>query len=167
MTNLKVDAGQNEQDSCDFVAAPAAEAAFEQPSNASSRLPESAADTVVNPLSSVQQENSSAKGNTVSGVSQELLAYRQTIDNLDAALVYILAERFRCTKQVGELKARAALPPADPNREAQQIARLRSLAEQSGLDPVFAEKFLKFIVAEVIRHHEDIAAKVQQNPSRN
>lgn len=97
---------------------------------------------------------------------QELLAYRHTIDNLDAALIYILAERFRCTKQVGELKARCALPPSDPRREEQQIARLRALAEQSGLDPVFAEKFLKFIVAEVIRHHADIAAKVQHNQGR-
>jgi chorismate mutase len=42
-------------------------------------------------------------------------------------------------------------------REAQQIARLRALALESGLDPVFAEKFVSFIVAEVIRHHEAIA----------
>ncbi|XCB29738.1 chorismate mutase [Arcanobacterium hippocoleae] len=95
-------------------------------------------------------------------IPSELIAYRQTIDNLDAALVHILAERFRCTKLVGELKARVKLPPSDLCREEEQIARLRTLAEESGLDPVFAEKFLKFIVAEVIRHHADIAAKVQQ-----
>jgi len=82
---------------------------------------------------------------------------RATIDNIDAALVHILAERFRCTKNVGELKARLGLPASDPGREEQQIARLRTLAEEAGLDPVFAEKFLKFIVEEVIRHHEDIA----------
>lgn len=88
----------------------------------------------------------------------ELMRLRQSIDNIDAALVHLLAERFRCTQQVGELKARTGLPPSDPKREEEQIARLRALAEKSGLDPIFAEKFLNFIVAEVIRHHEDIAS---------
>ena len=65
----------------------------------------------------------------------------------------MLAERFKFTQQVGALKARTGMPPADPQREAQQIARLRSLAEKAKLDPAFAEKFLNFIVTEVIRHH--------------
>jgi chorismate mutase len=89
----------------------------------------------------------------------ELVRLRGSIDNIDAALVHMLAERFKCTQQVGRLKADVGLPPSDPGREARQIERLRALAEQAGLDPVFAEKFLAFIVAEVIRHHEDIAAR--------
>ena len=89
---------------------------------------------------------------------EELLDLRHSIDNIDAALVHILAERFRCTQRVGHLKASAGLPPADPDREAQQIARLRSLAETADLDPAFAEKFLAFVVEEVIRHHRAIAA---------
>jgi len=89
-------------------------------------------------------------------VPPQLAVYRDTIDNLDAALVHLLAERFRCTQQVGLLKARLELPPADPKRERQQVARLRDLAEESGLDPIFAEKFFTFIVAEVIQHHEEI-----------
>ena len=93
----------------------------------------------------------------VQGIPEELRRYRQTIDNLDAALVHILAERFRCTQNVGRLKAEHDLPPSDPAREEEQVARLRRLAEESGLDPQFAEKFLRFIVAEVIRHHEEIA----------
>ena len=87
----------------------------------------------------------------------ELRRLRASINNLDAALVHVLAERFRCTQAVGELKAAHAMPPADPEREAQQIARLRQLAQESHLDPEFAEKFLNFIIAEVLRHHEAIA----------
>jgi chorismate mutase len=87
-----------------------------------------------------------------------LATYRKSIDNIDAALIHMLAERFRCTKAVGVLKATYGLPPADPSREAEQIARLRRLADESHLDPDFAEKFLNFVVREVIRHHEQIAA---------
>ena len=83
-----------------------------------------------------------------------LSGYRQSIDNIDAALIHILAERFRITQAVGEYKAKTALPPADPGREQEQIARLRRLAEESQLDPEFSEKFLRFIIDEVIRHHE-------------
>ncbi len=84
---------------------------------------------------------------------------RSSIDNIDAALVHMLAERFRCTQAVGELKATHGLPPADPAREKLQIERLRRLAQEANLDPDFAEKFLNFIVKEVIRHHEAIAAE--------
>lgn len=92
----------------------------------------------------------------MTGTDPELARFRQSIDNIDAALVHLLAERFKCTQAVGEYKAKHGLPPADPSREAIQIARLRKLAEEAHLDPDFAEKFLNFIVTEVIRHHEAI-----------
>jgi len=92
-----------------------------------------------------------------SGIDPQLAEYRASIDNIDAALIHLLAERFKITKAVGRFKASAALPPADSTREAVQIKRLRDLAEQSGLDPAFTEKFLRFVVAEVIQHHERIA----------
>lgn len=86
-----------------------------------------------------------------------LAKYRASIDNIDAALIHLLAERFKITQEVGRYKAASGLPAADPAREERQVARLRSLAEDAGLDPVFSEKFLRFIVAEVIHHHERIA----------
>ena len=92
----------------------------------------------------------------MSELINRLDAYRASIDNLDAVLLHTLAERFKVTQAVGKLKAENDLPPADKDREARQIERLRQLAADSGLDPEFAEKFLNFIVAEVIRHHEQI-----------
>lgn len=80
--------------------------------------------------------------------------HRESIDRLDAILVFTLAERFKHTQAVGQLKAEHALPPSDPAREARQIDRLQRLAEEADLDPEFAKKFLSFIIGEVIRHHE-------------
>lgn len=88
----------------------------------------------------------------------ELAELRQSIDNIDAALVHILAERFKATQRVGRLKAERGLPPSDPERERTQIARLRALALDAQLDPAFAEKWFNFVVAEVIHHHEQIAS---------
>ena len=87
----------------------------------------------------------------------QLRAYRASIDNIDAALVHLLAERFKITQAVGRYKAEIGLPASDPDREQTQIDRLRSLAVDAGLDPSFSEKFLRFIVDEVIRHHRLIA----------
>lgn len=95
-------------------------------------------------------------------VPAELAQLRHSIDNIDAALIHILAERFKATQRVGVLKAELGLPASDPGREAIQVARLRELAREADLDPVFAEKFLAFIVAEVIRHHEAIASARQR-----
>ena len=83
-----------------------------------------------------------------------LASYRKSIDNIDAALIHMLAERFRITQAVGEYKARVAMPPADPAREERQIKRQRSLAEDADLDPEFSEKFIRFVIEEVIRHHQ-------------
>ena len=89
---------------------------------------------------------------------QTLAQFRSSIDNIDAALVHMLAERFKVTQAVGRYKAEAGLPPADPGREDAQIDRLRQLAAAAGLDPEFSEKFLRFNIDEVIRHHHSFKA---------
>lgn len=89
-------------------------------------------------------------------MGETLEHYRQSIDNIDAALIHMLAERFKITQAVGRFKAEHDLPPADPLREDRQIARLRKLAADAQLDPIFAEKFLRFIIDEVIHHHKQI-----------
>ena len=91
-------------------------------------------------------------------IPPELHQLRKSIDNIDAALIHLLAERFRTTQQVAKLKADLSMPPSDPAREAAQIERLRNLAKEADLDPEFAEKFLSFILAEVIQHHQELAA---------
>lgn len=90
-------------------------------------------------------------------IRQEILALRHSIDNIDSALMYLLAERFKCTHRVGELKAQGGVAPADPAREQEQITRLTAIADSCGLDPEFAGQFREFIVSEVIRHHKKIA----------
>ncbi|KAB1661272.1 chorismate mutase [Pseudoclavibacter sp. CFCC 13796] len=94
-------------------------------------------------------------------IPARLSEIRESIDNFDAALIHILAERFKCTKEVGVLKARHGLPATDSDREHQQIARLKALAVDSNLDPEFAEKFLNFIIAEVIHHHTEASNRLK------
>ncbi|PZX15760.1 chorismate mutase [Palleronia aestuarii] len=98
--------------------------------------------------------------NDVVARAAELLAdHRESIDRLDAILIYTLGERFKHTQQVGQLKAEHDLPPSDPDREAVQIARLEDLARRADLDPDFAKKFLAFIIEEVIQHHKKISGE--------
>ncbi len=85
---------------------------------------------------------------------EKLNQHRGSIDNLDAALIHIMAERFRVTKAVGALKAENDFPPSDPDREKRQVTRLRELATDANLDPDFAEKLLNFVISEVIQHHK-------------
>ena len=92
----------------------------------------------------------------MTAIPQDLIEARSSIDNLDAALIHLLAERFKITQRVGRIKARENLPPADPDRELAHVTRLRLLAQESELDPEFAEKVVTFIMTEVVRHHTQI-----------
>lgn len=90
----------------------------------------------------------------VTRAAEILAGHRDSIDRLDAILVYTLAERFHHTKAVGQLKAEHDLPPSDKAREAKQIERLEWLSKEADLDPEFAKKFLNFVIQEVIQHHK-------------
>ncbi|MGH1480138.1 MAG: chorismate mutase [Geminicoccales bacterium] len=95
--------------------------------------------------------------------SSPLKDFRKSIDNLDATLIYVLAERFRLTKRVGEFKRDTGLPSTDSKREEKQIARLKALAFEADLDPEFAERFIRFVIDEVIRHHD----RIKQEPEKS
>lgn len=108
-------------------------------------------------VEAIDSPGAHASTESVAVAADEVLtAYRRSIDNIDAAVIHMLAERFKITQAVGHYKATHALPPADPAREERQIGRLRALAAAAELDPEFSEKFLRFVVDEVIHHHERI-----------
>ncbi|MDR0481824.1 MAG: chorismate mutase [Cellulomonadaceae bacterium] len=98
-------------------------------------------------------------------IPDDIHQLRRTIDNIDAALVHLLAERFKATHRVGEIKAVVSLPPQDPERERLQMARLTQIAKESGLDPAFADQFRAFVTAEVIRHHRLIGDQAGRTQS--
>ena len=94
---------------------------------------------------------------------EQLKEYRDSIDNIDAALVFLLSERFKITHKVGILKAENTLLLADKSREAQQVSRLRKLSKEADLDPDFTEKILNFIIAEVISNHQNLRDSEETN----
>ena len=103
-------------------------------------------------MSPIKESNDKLADVGASAAMAELQDIRDSIDNIDASIIHMLAERFRCTQKIGVLKARHHLPPSDPGREDKQVTR--QLASAAKLDPEFAEKFLAFVIREVIRHHE-------------
>ena len=98
--------------------------------------------------------------------SKTLIGLRESVDNIDAELVHLLAERFKYTKQIGDLKALEHLPAEDPNREAEQFSRIRTLAERENLNPIFAQNLLKFIIEEVVKHHNSAAQNYKKSLTR-
>ena len=59
-------------------------------------------------------------------------------------------------RYLAEARERTGLPASDPEREKAQIAKLRALALEADLDPEFSEKFIRFVIDEVIRHHQHL-----------
>ena len=86
----------------------------------------------------------------------EIFALRQSIDNIDNAVVSLLAERFKVTEKVGEIKARANFAAEDKSRENRQADRLKKIAEISGLKEEIALEYLHFVVAAAKKRHQEI-----------
>ncbi|WEV65637.1 MULTISPECIES: chorismate mutase [unclassified Bifidobacterium] len=82
---------------------------------------------------------------------------RQSIDNVDTAIVSLLAERFKYTAEVGVLKAKAGFAPEDRERESRQAGRLKKVALDAGLDPSIEENYREFVVTEAKKRHQRIA----------
>lgn len=86
-------------------------------------------------------------------MNPDLIDFRKSLDNIDDAIIFLLAERFRITTKVGEYKKNKKMKPVDSVRESQQFARIEKLAEQAGLNPAFATSFLRLIINEVVKNH--------------
>ncbi|MFW5828273.1 MAG: chorismate mutase [Alkalispirochaeta sp.] len=102
--------------------------------------------------------------NDQTAAPEELTEYRRTLDRLDAALVYLLAERFSITESIGQLKAELDLPALDARREDEQLERIRSIAESAGLSPVYGEAVFRSITSLVRERHEEIRRKTGSRP---
>ncbi len=87
---------------------------------------------------------------------KELAECRKSIDNIDSALLFMLAERFRITEKIGRIKKEQHLPAEDREREKQQLDRLNKLSEEVHLNKDFIRSFFKLITTEVKRNHECI-----------
>ncbi|MEW6744842.1 MAG: chorismate mutase [Planctomycetota bacterium] len=75
-----------------------------------------------------------------------LAAYRRELDELDAALVQILARRFRVIARIGHLKARAGLPIRDPDREKEMLLSLARQGVEEGIAPALVRRVFTAIL---------------------
>ena len=89
----------------------------------------------------------------MSNANDDLEELRKELDEIDQKLVKLLAIRFVATKKVGIYKKHNGLPPIDKSREDAQFKRIEGLAEEAGLDPEFAKRFLRLIIDEVVKKH--------------
>jgi chorismate mutase len=64
----------------------------------------------------------------------ELEALRAEIGRVDEAIVFLIDERLRLARRVGDLKRAVGLRVLDPNREAAVVRNAGTMARQRGLD---------------------------------
>lgn len=65
---------------------------------------------------------------------EALTRLRNRIEEIDRAVVGLIAERVELARQVGPMKERAGLPTLDPTREAAVVRRAGALAREAGID---------------------------------
>lgn len=85
----------------------------------------------------------------------ELTALRCQIDELDKALLNLLARRLELVAEVGEVKSRYGLPIYVPEREASMLASRREEAHAMGVDPDLIEDVLRRVMRESYSSEND------------
>lgn len=93
--------------------------------------------------------------------SAKLIACRAAIDDIDAKLVVLLAQRFSVVDDVILEKRAAGLPSVLPDRVEQVVAQVRALAAQHKLDPNVTERLWRVLIAETCGY-EDALLKFEQ-----
>ena len=83
----------------------------------------------------------------------ELASLRAEVDEIDQQIMLLLGVRFRCTDMIGELKRELGMDLVDPQREEQQVERIRRLAQEAGVPPALAETILREVIDTVVDHH--------------
>lgn len=86
---------------------------------------------------------------------------RAQIDEVDTALVDLLARRLRLVEQVGEVKGKHGLPIYAPDREATMIAAKRAMAADQGLNPDLIEDVLRRCMRESYAHEKNMGFTTQ------
>jgi monofunctional chorismate mutase len=126
-----------------------------------------AAITAAMPAMAVQ----SSADNSGTQISNEvdnapLLAWRRAIDSIDSTMMELLAARFQVIAEVGQWKTENNIESLDPGRESRMIAALRGVAEHHGLDPAFAERFMRLVLDESVARQRAARAEGVIYPAR-
>jgi chorismate mutase/prephenate dehydrogenase len=85
----------------------------------------------------------------------ELTALRDQIDEVDKALLELLARRMSLVAEVGEVKSKYGLPIYVPEREASMLASRRKEAELLGVPPDLIEDVLRRVMRESYSSEND------------
>lgn len=84
---------------------------------------------------------------TLPASSDPLQELRTRLDGIDEEILVLLAERNEVIRRVVEAKLANALPIFVPRREGEKVTSFRRQALQHGLDPDWAEDFLRMIMS--------------------
>ncbi|MEO5974248.1 MAG: chorismate mutase [Ilumatobacteraceae bacterium] len=87
---------------------------------------------------------------------------RQKIDQIDAAVLALLAERLEVCRQVAHLKVDRATSVIQPTRVREVLTTRRQWAINDNVDPDFAEQLFRIILAET--HRIEVSGGHEQVP---
>lgn len=84
----------------------------------------------------------------------KLAPLRQKIDDLDEALVKLIAQRFRVVDEVIEIKRNTNVPASISERIEQVVQNAIALSKGSGVPEVTIERIWRLLIAETIAYEE-------------